>query len=84
MPRNPCGCRGEYCETCRAHTEFEMDQEFGGGIRSGNTRHERHINRLHFEHGEEMCRELGDGGTTREQRAARHQPMTDAIYIDRR
>ena len=37
------------------------------------------INRLHFELGEEMCAEFGTGGTTREQRKARHGEMSDPL-----
>jgi len=54
-----------------------MDIEFGGGRRAGHTPVERLVNRLHHEHEEEMCREFGSGGTTREQRKTKWLPMNE-------
>jgi hypothetical protein len=53
-----------------------MDIEFGTGgvgtVRRNDTEVGREINRLHFEQGEEMCREFGTGGTTLQQRRKQH------------
>jgi len=80
--RNVCGC--EVCDYCKAYTQFEMDMEFGGGVRRGNTDVERITNRLKHELNEDMCREFGTGGTTLEQRESRYQPMSGPIPLGRR
>lgn len=80
--RNVCGCGT--CDYCKAFSEFEMDKEFGGGVRAGNTAIELMVNRLHHEQNEEMCREFGTGGTTLEQRKVMHGPMSGPLPLGRR
>lgn len=73
MPKKLCDC-GQ-CEYCHAYLRFQMNQEYGRGEPSGDSRIDRVTNFLHHQQNEEMCNEFGTGGTTYNQRKKSQGPM---------